>query len=42
MKGENGMVSVATWTEDGSTYAVEAQDIPMSTDAMSAIIEKVQ
>jgi len=42
MKGEKGMVSVATWADGDSTFAVDAQDMPMTTDAMSAMIEKIQ
>ncbi len=42
MKGEKGMVSVATWADGDSTFAVDAQDIPMATDTMSAMIEKIQ
>ena len=42
MKGEKGMVSVATWADGGYTFAVEAQDIPMTTDAISALIETIQ
>jgi hypothetical protein len=42
MKGENGTVSVATWTDGGYTYAVDAQAIPMTGSAMSALIVGVQ
>ena len=42
MKGENGMVSVATWTDGGNTYAIDAQDVPMDVDAITALIGNVQ
>ena len=42
MKGENGMVSVAIWTDGGYTYAVDAQDVPMSSDTIGALIGNVQ
>lgn len=42
MKGENGMVSVATWTDGGNTYAIDAQDVPMTADTISALIGSVQ
>ena len=42
MKGENGMVSVAIWTDGGYTYAVDTQDVPMSSDTIGALIGNVQ
>ena len=42
MKGENGMVSVAIWTDGGYTYAVDAQDVPMSSDTIGSLIGTVQ
>jgi len=42
MKGEKGMVSVATWADGGYAFAVDAQDIPMTADAMSALVKEVQ
>lgn len=42
MKGEDGMVSVAIWTDGGYTYAVNAQDIPMDVDAITALIGTIQ
>ena len=42
MKGENGMVSVAIWTDGGYTYAVDTQDVPMSSDTIGSLIGNVQ
>ena len=42
MKGENEMVSVAIWTDGGYTYAVNAQDIPMDVDTITALVGTVQ
>ena len=42
MKGENGMVSLATWTDGGYTYAIDAQDVPMNGDTIEALIGNVQ
>ncbi len=42
MKGENGMVSVATWTDGGNTFAIDAQDVPLTTDAASALARQIQ
>ena len=42
MKGENGMISVAVWTDGGYTYAIDAQDVPMDVDAITALIGNVQ
>ncbi len=42
MKGENGTVSIAVWTNGGYTYAVDAQDIPLTQSAMSTLIAGVQ
>lgn len=41
MKGNNGMVSVATWVDGGYTYAVGAQDVPMSASAVKALIASI-
>ena len=40
MKGENGLVSVAIWTDGAYTYAVTT-DKPMAQDAMTALISAV-
>lgn len=40
MKGENGLVSVAIWTEGAYTYAVTA-DNPMAQDAMTVLVSAV-
>ncbi len=42
MKGENGMVSVATWADGGNTFAIDAQDVPLTTDAASALARQIQ
>ena len=42
MKGDNGMVSVAVWTNGGYTYAIDAQDVPMSSDNIGSLIGTVQ
>lgn len=42
MRGENEMVSVAIWTDGGYTYAVNAQDIPMDVDTITALVGTVQ
>lgn len=42
MKGENGMVSLSIWTDGGNTYAIDAQDVPMTADTISALIGSVQ
>ena len=42
MKGEDGMVSVAIWTDGGYTFAVDAQDVPMDVDAITALIGTIQ
>jgi len=41
MKGDNGTVSVAVWTNGGCAYAVETQDVPMSADAVSQLIAQL-
>ena len=40
MKGNDGLVSVAIWTEGDYTYAVTA-DTPMAPDAMTALVAAV-
>ena len=42
MKGENSLVSVATWTDGDHAYAVEAQTNPISSDAMSKLIAGIR
>ena len=42
MKGDNGIVSLATWTDGGYTYAVDTQDVPMSSDIIGSLIGTVQ
>ena len=42
MKGEDGMVSVAVWTDGGYTFAVDTQDVPMDVDAITALIGTIQ
>lgn len=40
LRGDDGQVSVATWTRDGYTYAVDL-DRPMAPDALAALIEQI-
>lgn len=40
MKGENGLVSVAIWTDGAYTYAVTA-DKPMTQDVMTSLVSAV-
>ena len=42
MKGDNGMVSLATWTDGGYTFAIDAQDVPMDSDTIGTLIGTVQ
>ena len=42
MKGENAMVSVATWTNQEYSFAVDAQESPMSSEDVSKLIEGVR
>ncbi len=42
MKGENGMVCLATWADGGYMYAIDAQDVPWSSDTISALIGNVK
>lgn len=41
MKGEKGMVSVATWMDQDYSFAIDAQDSPMSSEEVSTLIESV-
>ncbi len=41
MKGEKGMVSVATWMDQEYSFAIDAQDSPMSSEEVSTLIESV-
>lgn len=40
LKGSDGTVSTAIWTSNGYSYAVMS-DVPMSADAMTALIAQV-
>lgn len=40
LRGSGGMVSVATWTRDGFTYAVDL-DRPMAEDQLTALIGQI-
>ena len=40
LKGDNGTVSTAIWTNDGYSYAVSA-DVPMTVEAMTALVALV-
>lgn len=40
MRGENGTVSVAIWTDGGYTYSV-AGDMPMTPDVVAALISQI-
>ena len=40
LKGDNGTVSTAIWTNDGYAYAVSA-DVPMTIEAMTALISQI-
>ena len=39
MMGDNGRISVAKWTDDGYTFAVCAEDRPMTPEEMKSVIE---
>lgn len=41
MKGNDGTVSLAVWTADGYSYAVLAEEHPMTADEMSKIIAAI-
>ena len=41
LKGENGLVNVAVWTEGGHAFAVDAQDKGMTESAMLALVASV-
>lgn len=41
VKGENGTVSVATWTDNGFTFAMGVQNIPMTNSEITTLIEGV-
>ena len=42
LKGNDESVSVAIWSADGCTYAVDAQDHPLSKEAMTEVISTIK
>ncbi len=42
LKGNGGTYSVASWTSDGYSYAVDAEGHPLSLEAMTGIISAVR
>lgn len=41
-RGEDDTVSVAVWTSDGYSYAVDAEDHPLTVQEMTEIVESVK
>lgn len=42
MKGQDDNISVATWTSDGYSYAIDAADHPLTLEAVTSIISSIK
>jgi hypothetical protein len=42
LKGDSNSWSVATWTSDGYSYAIECQNHPMTKDQILALVQKTK
>jgi anti-sigma factor RsiW len=41
MKGNDGQVSVATWTDGGYSYAIDASGAALSADQAAALVQQI-